>query len=107
MFEPWRMRLDTSLSARRRSLTIVLFLAVTINYLDRQVFATLAPTLQASARWSEITYAYIQAAFKIAYAIGYSLSGALVDRFGVRLVYGLAHRVVESATRKIPDHLAG
>src|SRR5215211_6602472 len=35
----------------------LLFLATTINYIDRQVIGILKPTLQAEFRWSEVDYA--------------------------------------------------
>ena len=37
----------------------LLFLAATINYIDRQVIGILKPTLQAEFGWSEIDYADI------------------------------------------------
>jgi ACS family hexuronate transporter-like MFS transporter len=49
----------------------LLFLAATINYVDRQVIGILKPTLQAQFGWSEIDYADIVFAFQLAYAIGF------------------------------------
>jgi len=41
----------------------LLFLAATINYVDRQVIGILKPTLQAQFGWSEIDYGDIVFAF--------------------------------------------
>src|SRR5437899_1182521 len=49
----------------------LLFLATTINYMDRSVLGVLAPTLQYKVfNWSDQNYATINIAFKVAYAIG-------------------------------------
>ena len=63
----------------------LLFLATTINYMDRQVLGVLKPTLMGELSWSEIDYGNIIAAFSIAYAFGYAFGGWLMDRLGVRL----------------------
>lgn len=67
----------------------LLFLATTVNYIDRQVIGILKPTLQAQYGWSEIDYADIVFSFQLAYAIGLLLAGRLIDRLGTRLGYAL------------------
>src|SRR6188474_2411306 len=62
----------------------LLFLASTINYVDRQVIGILKPTLQQEFGWSEIDYADIVLAFQFAYAIGLVLAGPVMDRIGAR-----------------------
>jgi ACS family hexuronate transporter-like MFS transporter len=62
----------------------LLFLAATINYVDRQVLGILKPTLQAEFGWSEIDYADIVFAFQLAYAIGLVLAGRIIDRLGAK-----------------------
>ena len=57
----------------------LLFLAATINYVDRQVIGILKPTLQTQFGWSEIDYGDIVFAFQFAYAIGYLFSGRVMD----------------------------
>src|SRR5499425_3593388 len=68
----------------------LLFLAATINYIDRQVIGILKPTLQQQYGWSEIDYADIVLAFQLAYAIGFVLAGRLVDRLGTKKGFTLA-----------------
>ena len=48
----------------------LLFVATTINYVDRQVIAILKPTLQELFAWTERDYAAIVFTFQLAYAIG-------------------------------------
>jgi ACS family hexuronate transporter-like MFS transporter len=65
----------------------MLFFAISINYVDRQVLGLLAPTLQHSIGWTEAQYGYIVGAFQLAYAIGLVVAGRMVDRLGSRIGY--------------------
>ena len=77
-------------TAFRWAICGLLFLAATINYIDRQVIGILKPTLQQQYGWSEIDYADIVLAFQLAYAIGFVLAGRLVDRLGTKKGFALA-----------------
>jgi ACS family hexuronate transporter-like MFS transporter len=68
----------------------LLFLAATINYVDRQVIGILKPTLQTQFGWSEIDYGDIVFAFQLAYAIGFLFAGRLVDRLGTKRGFAIA-----------------
>jgi len=68
----------------------LLFLAATVNYIDRQVIGILKPTLQAEFGWSEMDYADIVFSFQIAYAVGLVLAGRLIDRLGTRIGFAIA-----------------
>jgi ACS family hexuronate transporter-like MFS transporter len=92
----------------RYRILALLFLATTINYMDRSVLGVLAPTLQYKVfHWSDSDYAAINIAFKSAYAIGLVSMGALVDRIGTRAgytlsiaiwsVFGMLHALVRPA----------
>ncbi len=74
----------------RWAVCALLFLATTINYIDRQVIGVLKPMLSEQLGWSEIDYGNIITAFQIAYAAGYLGMGRLMDRIGVRLGFSLA-----------------
>jgi ACS family hexuronate transporter-like MFS transporter len=74
----------------RWAICALLFVAATINYIDRQVIGILKPTLQQEFGWSEIDYADIVFAFQLAYAIGLLLAGRLMDRLGARRGFVLA-----------------
>jgi ACS family hexuronate transporter-like MFS transporter len=77
-------------SSFRWAICGLLFLAATINYIDRQVIGILKPTLQQQYGWSEIDYADIVFAFQLAYAIGFVLAGRLMDRLGTKKGFALA-----------------
>jgi ACS family hexuronate transporter-like MFS transporter len=68
----------------------LLFIANTINYMDRQVLSFLAPLLQTRIGWSEVQYGYIVVAFQFAYALGLLAVGGIIDRIGVRIGYALS-----------------
>jgi MFS transporter, ACS family, hexuronate transporter len=62
----------------------VLFLSTAINYIDRQTFALLAPYLKQSYHWTNTDYANIIVGFRIAYSIGQTVVGRLMDRLGTK-----------------------
>ena len=68
----------------------LLFLASSINYIDRQVIGILKPTLQQEFGWSEVDYGDIVMAFQLAYAIGLAVTGRVIDRIGTRVGLSVA-----------------
>ena len=68
----------------------LLFFAATINYLDRQVIATLKDTLQTAHVWDEIGYSWVVFAFQTAYAIGLLIAGRAMDWLGTRKGFSLS-----------------
>lgn len=72
------------LPRHRWMVCIMLFLATTSNYMDRQVLSILAPELQRELGWSEVEYGNIVTAFQAAYALGLLGCGWLIDRVGTR-----------------------
>jgi len=87
---------DSSSSPARRiggvrwGICLMLFLATTINYVDRQVISILKPTLMSDIGWNEIDYSNVVFAFQAAYAIGYAGGGWFMDRIGTRFGYAIA-----------------
>lgn len=87
---------DAALTARTRvgnfrwTICALLFFAATINYLDRQVIATLKDTLQTAHVWDEIGYSWVVFAFQTAYAIGLLISGRVMDWLGTRKGFSLS-----------------
>ena len=77
----------------RWSIVLLLFLAMTLNYLDRQMIAVLKPLLSHDFRWSEADYANIITAFQGAYAASYFLLGRFVDRFGAKMGFAVAFAI--------------
>jgi ACS family hexuronate transporter-like MFS transporter len=68
----------------------MLFVATTINYIDRQVIGLLKPSLQHEFAWTERDYAAIVFTFQLAYAIGLLLAGRVMDRLGTKKGFALA-----------------
>jgi ACS family hexuronate transporter-like MFS transporter len=62
----------------------LLFASTVINYIDRQTLSLLAPFLKREHNWSNTDYANIVVAFRVAYAIGQTLCGRLMDRVGTK-----------------------
>jgi len=66
---------------------VLLFLATTINYIDRQVMGLLKSDLSREFHWTETIYGYIVTTFTIAYAAGLFIFGRMVDRIGSKRGY--------------------
>ncbi len=62
----------------------LLFASTVINYVDRQTLSLLAPYLKLEYHWSNSDYANIAIAFRVAYSIGQTVFGRLMDRIGTR-----------------------
>ena len=62
----------------------ILFASTAINYVDRQTLSLLAPYLKHDYHWTNTDYANIVVAFRVAYSIGQTLSGRLMDRVGTK-----------------------
>ena len=68
----------------------LLFFATTINYIDRQVFGTLAPEMKKVFSWTDSDYVGIVFWFEVAYAIGQLGFGRILDKVGTRLGFAAA-----------------
>jgi ACS family hexuronate transporter-like MFS transporter len=62
----------------------LLFASTVINYIDRQTLSVLAPLLKKDYHWTNQDYAWIVISFRIAYAVGQTVSGRLLDLLGTR-----------------------
>jgi ACS family hexuronate transporter-like MFS transporter len=62
----------------------ILFASTVINYIDRQTLSILAPYLKQDFHWTNVDYANIAIAFRVAYSIGQTISGRFVDQVGTR-----------------------
>lgn len=71
----------------RWTICALLFIATTINYIDRQVLGILAPVLEKEIGWNEIEYGYIVTGFQLAYAAGLLLIGRIIDKSGTKKGY--------------------
>ncbi len=95
---------EPALLRGRWTVCAMLFVATSINYMDRQVLAILKPvlagstlhlrpflhgwpTVQSSISMNEIQYGYIVDCFQVAYGLGVVFAGRLMDRAGCRVGY--------------------
>jgi MFS transporter, ACS family, hexuronate transporter len=67
-----------------------LFVATTLNAIDRQTLSILSATLRNQLHLSESGYANVVTVFLISYTLMYSVSGRLVDFIGVRPVLAVS-----------------
>jgi ACS family hexuronate transporter-like MFS transporter len=82
----------------------LLFASTVINYIDRQTLSLLAPYLKLEYHWTNSDYANIAVAFRVAYSIGQTVCGRLMDRIGTRR--GLTLTVIWYSTISIFTSLA-
>ncbi|WP_010161670.1 MFS transporter [Sphingomonas sp. PAMC 26617] len=75
--------------AARWIIVAMVFVAVMLNYVDRQILALLKPTLEAQFRWSDQDYANMGTAFQIATAFAFLGTGWFLDRVGLRIGFAL------------------
>src|SRR3984885_667555 len=80
----------------------LLFLATTINYMDRSVFSLIEPLLHLDfMRWIpgvdaahqaayNINYGRVLISFQIAYGIGFLFAGRIIDKLGTKTGYAIA-----------------
>jgi ACS family hexuronate transporter-like MFS transporter len=62
----------------------LLFASTVINYIDRQTLSVLGPYLKTEYHWNNEQFAWIIIGFRIAYSVGQTVSGRLLDKFGTR-----------------------
>jgi len=68
----------------------VFVLSSSLNYLDRQLLAALAPTLRGEFQWTNQQYGLVVSAFAIVYALVAPAAGWFIDRVGLNLGAGIA-----------------
>lgn len=62
----------------------LLFASTVINYIDRQTLSVLAPSLKTEFGWTNSDFALLVIAFRVAYAVGQSVMGRLLDVLGTQ-----------------------
>ena len=83
----------------------ILFASTVINYIDRQTLSLLSPSLKELYHWTNSDYANLLIGFRIAYSIGQSVCGRLMDRVGTRR--GLTLSVLWYSIVSVATSLAG
>lgn len=80
----------------RWTICALVFFATTINYLDRNVLGLLKSTLADAGVFGddkanqELYYSYVVISFQIAYALGMTLAGRIIDWIGTKKGYALS-----------------
>lgn len=78
----------------RWTICSLVFMATTINYLDRTVISFLKPYFASSFGWNPAQeaahYADMEMAFKLAYSFGFLIAGRVIDKLGTKIGYALA-----------------
>jgi ACS family hexuronate transporter-like MFS transporter len=74
----------------RWTICALLFLATTINYIDRQILSLIKPILDEELKWSNEEFGLVNSAFQGTYALGLLFFGWFVDRFGAKIGYAVS-----------------
>jgi MFS transporter, ACS family, hexuronate transporter len=80
----------TVVSSYRWTICALLFVATTINYIDRQILSLIKEILDKELGWSNAQFGMVNSIFQGVYGIGLLIFGWLVDRFGPRIGYAVS-----------------
>src|SRR5687768_5248935 len=82
--------LTTKTGNYRWTICSLLFLATTINYVDRQILSLVKPILDVELGWSNEEFGIVNAVFQGAYGFGLLFFGWFVDRYGAKVGYAVS-----------------
>jgi MFS transporter, ACS family, hexuronate transporter len=68
----------------------LIFLATTVNYVDRQILALIKEFLDKELGWTNEQYGLVNSAFQGAYGIGLFAFGWFIDRYGTKIGYAVS-----------------
>ncbi len=74
----------------RWTICALLFLATTINYIDRQILSLLKEILDQELGWTNAQFGWVNSAFQLSYGLGLLGFGWFVDRFGTKVGYAVS-----------------
>lgn len=74
----------------RWTICALLFLATTINYVDRQILSLVKPILDVELGWSNEEFGIVNAVFQGTYGIGLLFFGWFVDKYGAKVGYAVS-----------------
>jgi MFS transporter, ACS family, hexuronate transporter len=83
----------------------LLFLSTVINYIDRQTLSVLGPYLKTEYQWTNTDFAMVLISFRVAYTVGQTIVGRVIDRLGTRT--GLSLSVLWYSIAAMATSLAG
>ena len=82
--------LKTKAGNYRWTICTLLFLATTINYVDRQILSLVKPILDVELGWTNEEFGIVNAVFQGAYGFGLLFFGWFVDRYGAKVGYAVS-----------------
>jgi MFS transporter, ACS family, hexuronate transporter len=98
--------MNGNIDARRWAIVALAFVAIMLNYFDRQIIALLKPTLETQFGWDDRDYSHMASAFQFSAALAFLGTGWFIDRVGLRRGFalgvgiwslaGMAHALVSS-----------
>lgn len=74
----------------RWTICALLFLATTINYVDRQILSLVKPILDVELGWSNEEFGIVNAVFQGTYGLGLLFFGWFVDKYGAKVGYAVS-----------------
>lgn len=74
----------------RWTICTLLFLATTINYVDRQILSLVKPILDVELGWTNEQFGIVNAVFQGAYGFGLLFFGWFVDKYGSKVGYAVS-----------------
>jgi ACS family hexuronate transporter-like MFS transporter len=74
----------------RWTIRSLIFLATTVNYIDRQILALIQEFLDKELGWSNEQFGLVNSAFQGAYAVGLFAFGWFIDRYGTKIGYAVS-----------------
>ena len=74
----------------RWTICTLLFLATTINYVDRQILSLVKPILDEELGWTNEQFGIVNAVFQGTYGFGLLFFGWFVDRYGAKVGYAVS-----------------
>jgi ACS family hexuronate transporter-like MFS transporter len=106
--DPRTSDLTTAMGSYRWVICALIFLATTVNYVDRQILALIKEFLDKELGWSNEQFGLVNSAFQGAYAVGLFVFGWFIDRYGTKIGYtvsitlwsvaAMSHALVGSVT---------
>ncbi len=81
---------DTVIGRYRWVICTLIFLATTVNYIDRQILALIKEFLDKELGWSNEQFGLVNSAFQGAYAVGLFVFGWFIDRYGTKIGYAVS-----------------
>lgn len=79
--------INHSVGKFRWTICALLFLATTINYIDRQILSLIKPILDEELGWTNEQFGMANSIFQGVYGLGLLFFGWFVDRFGAKVGY--------------------